>query len=102
MSAPGGFAVDPDELETGAVAFAAAARRIADGAPGPAALSAGAFGRIGQVFAGAASEAAGRGVAALAAARTGLTDSADRLRAVAAAYTAADLRAALDLERSPR
>ncbi|MFC5949792.1 hypothetical protein ACFQH9_16075, partial [Pseudonocardia lutea] len=52
-----GFAVDPAVLEAHAAALEAAERRLAGGAPGPTALSADAFGLVGRLFAGAASEA---------------------------------------------
>ncbi|MCE3555161.1 hypothetical protein LWC33_27380, partial [Pseudonocardia sp. RS11V-5] len=96
----GGFVVDPAELEAHAAALEEAERRLAAGAPGPAVLSADAFGLVGRLFAGAASEAAGAGVAALEAARRGLAAAAAAARETGAAYREADLAAALALERA--
>ncbi|MEU7811503.1 hypothetical protein [Pseudonocardia sp. NPDC049154] len=99
-SGSGGFAVDPAVLEAHAAALEAAERRLAGGAPGPAALSSDAFGLVGRLFAGAASEAAGVGVAALEGARRGLVAAAASAREAAVAYREADLAAALALERA--
>ncbi|MFR9803831.1 hypothetical protein ACL02T_16245 [Pseudonocardia sp. RS010] len=95
-----GFAVEPAALEAHAAALDAAERRLASGAPGPTALSPDAFGLVGRLFAGAASEAAGAGVAALEAARRGLVRAAASAREAAVAYREADLAAALALERA--
>jgi hypothetical protein len=100
MTGAGGFAAEPVALAAAATAFDGSARRIADGAPQPASLSADAFGLIGQVFAGAASAAAGQGMAALERVRGELATSAERLRATAAEYRAADERAATLLARA--
>jgi hypothetical protein len=96
----GGFAVDPAVLEAHAAALEAAERRLAGGTPGPAVLSPDAFGLVGRMFAGAASEAAGTGTAALEAAGRGLVDAARSAREAAVAYREADLAAALALERA--
>lgn len=98
-SALEGFAVDPAVLEAHAATLEAAERRLAGGAPGPAVLSPDAFGLVGRLFAGAASEAAGTGVAALEAARRGLVAAAASAREAAVAYREADLAVALALER---
>ncbi|GAA4713800.1 hypothetical protein GCM10023215_66030 [Pseudonocardia yuanmonensis] len=92
--------MDPAALEAHAAALDAAERRLAGGAPGPAALSADAFGLVGRLFAAAATEAAGAGVAALEAARRRLVAAAASAREAAAAYREADLAAALELERA--
>ncbi|WP_433504941.1 hypothetical protein ACQP04_36300 [Pseudonocardia halophobica] len=100
MSVSDGFAVDPAVLEAHAATLEAAERRLAGRAPGPAALSPDAFGLVGRLFAGAASEAAGAGVAALEAAQRGLVAAAGSAREAAATYREADLAAALALERA--
>ncbi|MCE0768374.1 hypothetical protein LWC35_36610 [Pseudonocardia kujensis] len=96
----GGFAVDPAVLAAHAAALEAAERRLAGGAPGPAVPSTDAFGLVGRLFAGAAGEAAGAGLAALEAARRGLVAAAAAARQAGAAYREADLAAALALERA--
>ncbi|GAA2870198.1 hypothetical protein GCM10010472_29430 [Pseudonocardia halophobica] len=95
-----GFAVDPAVLEAHAATLEAAERRLAGGMPGPGVLSPDAFGLVGRLFAGAASEAAEAGVAVLEAARRGLVAAAASAREAAATYREADLAAALALERA--
>ncbi|MFP5069163.1 type VII secretion target [Pseudonocardia nantongensis] len=94
MTGPGGFRAEPDRLTAHADELAGIAEAVRRSRPTAAALSPGAYGLVGGLFAASATGAMGRGALAVTDLAAALQGAADRVQACAEEYRRAESAAA--------